>query len=121
MVIVKVPIDYVNFSNVREAWIKAKYVERKFVKKLPDITERCSRLSLMEVRKWSVRRLRRRPRSSDGIRKTKIRGSKYRDRNSILMFGNDLDKPLDESIDLSSDQDSTGGEDNDTPGNEEFT
>lgn len=110
----------------------------------------------MDVRKWSVRKLRRRTRSCDNARrhknkavnknnasnddisKTKIRevdessistvktdesagssgrGSLRRNRSSILLFGSELDKqPLDGSLDLSSDQDSTGGEDEDTIG-----
>lgn len=68
----------------------------------------------MEIRKWSVRRLRRRPRSSCGNKDNKTCDQPNRD--SVLLFGNDLDKPIDEILDLSSDQDSTGGEDNDTLG-----
>ncbi|KAI4461336.1 centaurin/arf [Holotrichia oblita] len=97
--------------NVREAWIKSKYVERKFVKKLPEVTaEKSSRTSLMEIRKWSVRRLRRRPRSSYSLKDNK--NNEQQNKDNVLMFGNDLDKPIDEILDLSSDQDSTGGEDN---------
>ncbi|GJQ71464.1 hypothetical protein Trydic_g11187 [Trypoxylus dichotomus] len=98
--------------NVREGYIKSKYVERKFVKKLPDITaETSSKTSLMEIRKWSVRRLRRRPRNSNSLKSNK--NNEQANKNSVLMFGNDLDKPIDQILDLSSDQDSTGGEDND--------
>lgn len=111
------------------------------------------------MRKWSVRKLRRRPRSCDS---NKRRSNEKRARSAssklkvvedeehieksnstpsisaevkekqeseasekdnvtvttdILLFGSDFDKqPLADSIDLSSDQDSTGGEDNDIMG-----
>ncbi|XP_022918039.1 arf-GAP with coiled-coil, ANK repeat and PH domain-containing protein 2 [Onthophagus taurus] len=117
-----VPENYIRATpmctnSIRENWIKSKYVERKFVYKLPDITERASR-NLMNIRKWSVRRLRRRPRSCDNSRKNVV--SKQQ-RDSVLMFGNDLDKPINETFDISSDQDSTGGEDNDTPDEEDIS
>ncbi|XP_034945730.1 arf-GAP with coiled-coil, ANK repeat and PH domain-containing protein 2 [Chelonus insularis] len=54
-------------SNIRESWIKAKYVDRKFVKPLSNLTlpgHQSSR-EIMRFRKWSVRKLRRRPRSHD--------------------------------------------------------
>lgn len=107
----------------------------------------------MEVRKWSVRKIRRRPRSCDKREKNKIlrrelpksvdripesvenrrssSSSKEGDTNSesskrnslknqgsVLLFGNDLDKqPIVDAIDLSSDQESTGGEEeNETVG-----
>lgn len=148
-------------------WIKAKYVERKFVRDLSALakassaSQRSSRSSSTDinVRKWSVRKLRRRPRSVDNNKKRK---NERRARSSgtsraakapasasvesqaavpdefiekanletdtekhsppivktdVLLFGSDLDKqPLSGSIDLSSDQDSTGGEDNETIG-----
>lgn len=52
---------------VREAWIKAKYIERKFVKPLAYLTSSEHRASreMMPFQKWSVRKLRRRPRSRD--------------------------------------------------------
>ncbi|XP_036141311.1 arf-GAP with coiled-coil, ANK repeat and PH domain-containing protein 2 isoform X2 [Monomorium pharaonis] len=57
-------------GNVREAWIKFKYVDRKFVKPLTDVIPtgqpHASR-EQMRFRKWSVRKLRRRPRSCDKI------------------------------------------------------
>lgn len=137
---------------VRETFIKTKYVDKKFVKSLLQFEK--SQLSpnrssrLMEVRKWSVRKMRRRPRSVDrrkymdkeAVRKieqvpevvecssssskdddtnseSSKRGS-LKKRGSVLLFGNDLDKqPIDGPIDLSSDQESTGGEeDNETVG-----
>lgn len=132
--------------NIRENWIKAKYVEKRFVKKLPEITtQRMSRSSNVNIRKWSVRKIRRRTKSCDNYRKNRRRlqspdvlkeaitkneireveeaspsspsvGSEFetnlkRNRSSILLFGGDLEKhPLDGSLDLSSDQDSTEGE-----------
>lgn len=58
-------------SPIRENWIKAKYVERKFVKQLPVSPSdyRSSRPTL--GKKWTVRRLRRRPQSRDS------RGSRH--------------------------------------------
>jgi Arf-GAP/coiled-coil/ANK repeat/PH domain-containing protein len=143
----QVPDDFVRATpdcpgTIRESWIKAKYVDKKFVKNLPhfDSQQRTSRSSLMEIRKWSVRKIRRRPRSCDNSKKRyksvfKSNEDVSRDRisetsessdqstetntpnkkrSSILLFG-DLDKqPLDGPIDLSSDQESTGGEGEDT-------
>ncbi|XP_033218579.1 arf-GAP with coiled-coil, ANK repeat and PH domain-containing protein 2 isoform X2 [Belonocnema kinseyi] len=59
-------------GNIREAWIKAKYVDRKFVKPLTSlITGQHTSRESMHFRKWSVRKLRRRPRSRD---KTDVTG-----------------------------------------------
>ncbi|GLV32415.1 Centaurin beta 1A [Carabus blaptoides fortunei] len=137
-------------GNIRENWIKAKYVDRRFVRDLSTFakispTQRSSRSTDMNVRKWSVRKLRRRPRSCDNNKKRKhakrarsvthksnssspdepkknipdvVESSSADDhpecpKTDLLLFGSDLDKqPLADSIDLSSDQDSTGGEDN---------
>lgn len=144
------------FSAIREGWIKAKYVDKAFVEKLPQFNKsspssnRTSRASLMEVRKWSVRKMRRRPRSCDKRDKKRLSKSvedladkidkipesvessstgsgkdddtnsesskrnSLKKRTSILLFGNDLDKqPIEGAIDLSSDQESTGGEEDD--------
>lgn len=168
---------------VRESWIKSKYVERKFVKTLlqqyiqpncaisvtppntnitPNSTPQCARASRtvsLTVRKWSVRKLRRRPRSTDANRQRKLGGGQkqkrfpstgglllnsdskeqssnkdvgnndtsdeqsvkvktpVKRRDSVLMFGSDLDKQvaLDSlgPLELCSDEDSTGGEDED--------
>nr|CAD7579949.1 unnamed protein product [Timema californicum] len=166
-------------GNIREAWIKAKYVERKFVKLLSVLSDanlsssdqRLSRPSQLSVRKWSVRKLRRRPRSKDsrGERRKrrdklsvveeskpepikensgstcdadnidKVSPPKTEEESNptarsggspvgcdgakdgvvdpeVLVFGKSLEtQPIEGSIDLSSDQDSTGGEE------EEFT
>ncbi|KYN12813.1 Arf-GAP with coiled-coil, ANK repeat and PH domain-containing protein 2 [Trachymyrmex cornetzi] len=172
-------------GNVREAWIKFKYVDRKFVKPLTDVIpaggHHASR-EQMRFRKWSVRKLRRRPRSCDKIDNSsasktltllpvketypstssdeskhtsidmnintflvvesddsfnKHTNDKVKDDNknisgnrdlgskkhynekvqsAVLMFGCDVPKPaIDNNLELSSDQDSTAGED------EEFT
>ncbi|XP_056641814.1 arf-GAP with coiled-coil, ANK repeat and PH domain-containing protein 2 [Diorhabda sublineata] len=152
---------------VRETFIKAKYVDKLFVKSLPTFNKtspsstrsspsnRNSRPpSLMEVRKWSVRKLRRRPRSCDkkdknGLKSMKVskkidkitetgetcsskdeymnnessKRNSLKSRSSVLLFGNDLDKqPMEEAIDLSSDQESTGGEEeNETVGEEDIS
>lgn len=79
-----VPADFVRSTPncngiIRDAWIRAKYVDRKFVKNfaiVPNVTkESDSRTSrnATPVRKWSVRKLRRRPRSNDarGAKKQK--------------------------------------------------
>lgn len=56
-------------GNIREAWIRAKYVDRKFVKPLTNMISSGQHTSRdkMHFRKWSVRKLRRRPRSCDKI------------------------------------------------------
>ncbi|KAK0175691.1 hypothetical protein PV327_009421 [Microctonus hyperodae] len=57
-------------SNIREAWIRAKYVDLMFVKPLTNMTLSSQHTSrdMMHFRKWSVRKLRRRPRSHDKIK-----------------------------------------------------
>ncbi|KAK1121015.1 hypothetical protein K0M31_010800 [Melipona bicolor] len=59
-------------GNIREAWIRVKYVERKFVKPLSNMISSGQHASRdkMHFRKWSVRKLRRRPRSCDKIDST---------------------------------------------------
>lgn len=134
----EIPKNFVRASqncpgHVRETWIKAKYVDKKFVKKIPEFDGSPSqRMSRMDVRKWSVRKIRRRPRSSDNFRRKKEKlKSKKNDvkfeneteienkdenvskRESMFLFGDDLVKqPMEEVIVLSSDQESTEGEDN---------
>ncbi|XP_075237326.1 centaurin beta 1A isoform X2 [Lycorma delicatula] len=155
-------------DNIREAWIKTKWVEKKFVKSLSLSPARTSRSAA--ARKWSVRKLRRRPRSRDdlGGRKQmksslrpvsernskddstisaeaenkneiddtkgeKTNDSKYRSesenidkedsdkKDDIILFGENLKQapPLNDSLELSSDDDSTGGEDSDLAVGEE--
>ncbi|KAJ8974164.1 hypothetical protein NQ317_013121 [Molorchus minor] len=165
-----VPEDFTRASEhcigaIRESWIRAKYVDKKFIKNLPQFNKsstpspnRTSRASLMEVRKWSVRKMRRRPRSCDKRDRKKVSKSidnladkidkipestesnssgsgkdedtnsesskknSLKKRTSILLFGNDLDKqPIDGPIDLSSDQESTGGEEEETVGEEDIS
>ncbi|KAG5883931.1 hypothetical protein JTB14_003753 [Gonioctena quinquepunctata] len=148
---------------VRESFIKAKYVDKKFVKSLPYFSKtspsanRSSRLSLMEVRKWSVRKIRRRPKSCDKRDKKHLKseepkvkvveeipeslessGSIEKDedtsresskrnslkkRGSVLLFGNEFEKqPIEGAIEFISDQESTGGEEeNETVGEEDIS
>ncbi|XP_032663236.1 arf-GAP with coiled-coil, ANK repeat and PH domain-containing protein 2 isoform X2 [Odontomachus brunneus] len=56
-------------GNIREIWIKSKYVDHKFVKPVTDALPSGHHVSRDEMyfRKWSVRKLRRRPRSCDKI------------------------------------------------------
>jgi Arf-GAP/coiled-coil/ANK repeat/PH domain-containing protein len=185
---------YFNFfsfvsRNIREAWIKAKYVERRFVKQLSIVPTSNDQSTFADhrssrdltVKKWSVRKLRRRPKSkdsqggkrlpavcetknastdiciksegseedrkhtktdycgtdspklekgvSDKINETLSACSKESDcgssnterdlvKTEVLMFGNNFEKqPLEGSVELNSDQDSTGGEDNECIGN----
>lgn len=147
--------------NIRENWIKTKYIERKFV--LPLSTLACTLTPenadeeeetvedeekkdlpiLPSSRRWSVRRLRRRPRSVDGRSSTdKMKGihqplrrlsektvclhsedeqsetESSKDITSdsssfgVLVIGEDLSEPLEGAgLSLSSDQESTNGED----------
>ncbi|KAJ1526936.1 hypothetical protein ONE63_008484 [Megalurothrips usitatus] len=148
-------------SAIRETWIKAKYVERKFVKQLPvSPSDRISRPAL--GKKWTVRRLRRRPQSRDsrnsrstqytplakesesvkedsdnvGIpesentvdvsdRKSTTSGDSDKDKTvnaEVLLFGEKLEKaPLGGSIELSSDEDSTEGEEEKSIGEEDIS
>jgi len=122
-----------DFSGVRESWIKSKYVEKLFVKQL-ELQER-SRPGNAAVRKWSVRKLRRRPRSQDGHHKiSRSKPPKLRptteepssssaepiekadfepsEKAEVLLFGQNLDKQaMEDPIDLSSGEDSTAGDD----------
>jgi Arf-GAP with coiled-coil, ANK repeat and PH domain-containing protein len=121
--------------SIRESWIKSKYVDKLFVKQL-EIEQR-SRTGNPAVRKWSVRKLRRRPRSQDGQRKaSRNKASKLRptteespttssssepiekadfepsEKAEVLLFGQNLEKEmLEEPMDLSSGEDSTAGDD----------
>ncbi|XP_049863259.1 arf-GAP with coiled-coil, ANK repeat and PH domain-containing protein 2 isoform X2 [Schistocerca gregaria] len=164
-------------DNIREAWIKRKYVERQFVKQLsvPESNlgdHRASRSITFTGRKWSVRKLRRRPRSRDSRSKKDLLGCETvsdsgeptsqtgievtsiseeitndpecvhvtdslpeeqnpslssSDANTpvsaeVLAFGKSLEKQtLDGSIELSSDQDSTGGEEDEFIGEEDIS
>lgn len=128
-------------DSVREAWIKAKYVEKRFVLSIMDYTATNDKeatlseengASIMSskplvARRWSVRRLRRRPKNKSGASSAN-RGSdgsstalREEDNSSvqssssgssILVVGKDLcDSLLKDELALSSDQESTGGED----------
>lgn len=141
-------------NTVRETWIKTKYVERRFVKQLPvSPTERASRPSL--CKKWTVRRLRRRPQSrdsrnsrrtlplsppvetgtaltsvggnpnTDGDQQSTGSGDSDRDKTvnaEVLLFGEKLEKaPVGGSIELSSGEDSTEGEEEKSIGEEDIS
>lgn len=127
---------------VRDNWIKSKYVEKQFIKQLMPFessSQRSSRYS--DVRKWSVRKLRRRPRSVDtNLKKTKRDSFPERpvteivssDNNlqqrrdsgsSVLLFGGEFEKePIIGSLSLGTDQDdSTGGEEEEDPNAEDIS
>ncbi|XP_063228186.1 arf-GAP with coiled-coil, ANK repeat and PH domain-containing protein 2 isoform X2 [Bacillus rossius redtenbacheri] len=153
-------------GNIREAWIKAKYVERKFVKPLAVVQSdqsppspqdaRALRPTRLSFSKWSVRKLRRRPRSRDS-RSSRHKGSPPAPAGEegapasstfylsdgvaapspeapesapaedgladpeVLVFGTSLaTEPLEGPIEISSDQDSTGGEDEEFTGEEDI-
>ncbi|XP_076180619.1 centaurin beta 1A [Ptiloglossa arizonensis] len=59
-------------GSIRETWIRAKYVDHKFVRPLSNMISSGQHTSRdkMHFRKWSVRKLRRRPRSCDKIDST---------------------------------------------------
>lgn len=112
-------------GTIRESWIKAKYVEKRFVlpmdggltKKIDGANE----LSVPRatVRKWSVRKMRRRPKSKSKEKlqafdeETASTASAKSGDSSVLVIGKDLcGSSLKEDFALSSDQESTGGEDN---------
>lgn len=129
--------------GVREAWIKAKYVDKRFV--LPIINARSIRRepnedgatseegnspreSNVSAKRWSVRRLRRRPNSRNRStlavgNDTSVTSVTEEDAGSsqsetsagsLLIIGKELatDPLQTEEFELSSDQESTGGEDN---------
>lgn len=134
-------------GSVRETWIRAKYVEKRFVLPLlnlnkiklvnggdEDAAEEDEEEDLkpnLIGKRWSVRKLRRRPNSRTRVN-TELLGestsittvntvdddtasSNSENSGSILFIGKDLaTEPLmTDEFDLSSDQESTGGEDND--------
>ncbi|KAL1138154.1 hypothetical protein AAG570_009846 [Ranatra chinensis] len=94
-------------SAVRESYIKRKWLDKEFVAGLSVTPSRCSR-------KWSVRKLRRRARSSGATPSSRD--------EEVLVVGEELDKqPLAAAIDISSDEDSTGGEDDHSIGEEDIS
>lgn len=128
-------------DSVREAWIKAKYVEKRFVQPILDYTAANDKEAALPeengssivsskplvARRWSVRRLRRRPKnksrtesancgsdnSSTTLREEDNNSVKSSSSgSSILVVGKELcDSLLKDELALSSDQESTGGED----------
>uniref|UniRef100_A0A1B6G7X6 Arf-GAP with coiled-coil, ANK repeat and PH domain-containing protein 2 n=1 Tax=Cuerna arida TaxID=1464854 RepID=A0A1B6G7X6_9HEMI len=109
-------------GGVREAYIKAKWVERKFVRPLAVSPARLSRSPAL--RKWSVRKLRRRPHSSDpSKRRTRLncvddKSEEAEQKNAsesvseeVILIGENLPgNEAQTSIELSSDEDSAGDE-----------
>ncbi|XP_044012734.1 arf-GAP with coiled-coil, ANK repeat and PH domain-containing protein 2 isoform X2 [Aphidius gifuensis] len=144
-------------NDIRETWIKLKYIDRKFVEPLANLTLSRQHKSreVVNFRRWSVKKLRRRPRSHDKLYrykndmssgsikksqssntsdsknqttldekikpkkslKNKDKKDKKHDDNidnneDVLVFGCNLPEPLIEStLELTSDHDSTAGED----------
>ncbi|XP_048478355.1 arf-GAP with coiled-coil, ANK repeat and PH domain-containing protein 2 [Plutella xylostella] len=101
--------------SVRETWIRAKYVSLLFVKEVaPAEPQRVGR-------RWSVRRTRRRNRNPSAVPETISDHSEKSDVNSntsvsesssaVLMIGTELCSEREIDLSLSSDHDSTEGED----------
>lgn len=128
-------------TNVREAWIKAKWVEKKFVRALSVSPARTSRS--IAARKWSVRKRRRRQVSKDKLSSSRLRKKqldqviesdsdddgtedttkkkeKSEGKVDVILIGENLpQEPENSIIELPSDEDSTGGEDDDQAVSEE--
>ncbi|GLH03543.1 ArfGAP with SH3 domain, ANK repeat and PH domain-containing protein [Gryllus bimaculatus] len=97
-------------GNIREAWIKAKYIEKQFTKPLaiPAITitgtevpqgtespgQRASRSNYLSVRKWSVRKIRQR--SRDNRNRSTSAGKKVSPRRRLPMPSESLRSKIDE-------------------------
>ncbi|XP_054287756.1 arf-GAP with coiled-coil, ANK repeat and PH domain-containing protein 2 [Macrosteles quadrilineatus] len=120
-------------GSVREAWIKAKWVERRFARPLAVSPGRLSRSPA--IRKWSVRKLRRRPHSRDNLERPS-RLSKLRERSAeaqrdgsneakmdqpiengeqskeeeVILIGENLPPEDPSTVELINDEDSTEGE-----------
>lgn len=133
-------------DKVREAWIKAKYVDKRFVRPILDSAATADAEGTltegndagivsskpMVARRWSVRRVRRRPkkksRTSSSNRGSNSSSAVIRegDNNSVqssasgsnvLVVDKDLcDSSLKDELAFSSDQESTGGEDDNVLG-----
>lgn len=115
-------------SSVRESWIKAKYVDKRFVlpigEDLAVAVTRDEKFTVKRpvVKRWSVRKLRRRPKSKPLPAPVNLSVCGEEDSSStasnqsgesVLFIGKDISDPLPkEDFALSSDQESTGGEDN---------
>lgn len=127
-------------ANVREAWIKAKWVEKKFVRPLSVSPARNSRS--MAARKWSVRKHRTRTRSKDNLNSNRVQNKKLTQliesdsddedkedttkkkekssgKEDVILIGENLPQEPQNSIELPSDEDSTGGEDDNQAVSEE--
>ncbi|XP_050294223.1 arf-GAP with coiled-coil, ANK repeat and PH domain-containing protein 2 [Anthonomus grandis grandis] len=126
---------------VREEWIKSKYVDKAFVRKLSQFeAEQGSSENPTELKKWTVKKIRRSCRYTNkkAVKKEQLKenldekekdemelpGENSSEKNEevgsdILLFGNDLDEETVSTIDLS-DQESTEGDENGYAGVEEI-
>ncbi|XP_050666128.1 arf-GAP with coiled-coil, ANK repeat and PH domain-containing protein 2 [Leptidea sinapis] len=114
-------------TSVREAWIRAKYVQLSFVHNLvPGDADVPRDSPLRRGRRWSVRRARRRVRSSpvvpetipdeksDDNSNTSVSDSSSKSEGSpVLVIGKELSTERAVDLSLPSDHDSTEGEDDD--------
>ncbi|XP_065200219.1 arf-GAP with coiled-coil, ANK repeat and PH domain-containing protein 2 [Planococcus citri] len=105
-------------SGIREAWIKAKYIQKSFVKSIngsPAVQNHNNNNPARKevARKWSVRKLRRRPqKQSSKSNDTKEDRQSSGSEKSILVFGANINEHLPEApIFVSSDDDSVTSED----------
>mgnify|MGYP000901976138 CR=1 FL=1 len=116
------------FRDVRESWIKTKYVDKRFVKPIivndqqpvtPTPTASSEPRSINRrdvVRKWSVRKVRKRPQKNKHSAKlaTDIPEEKApeTDEKSVIVFGDtENNEALDTPLFVSSDEDSATSED----------
>ncbi|XP_041978874.1 arf-GAP with coiled-coil, ANK repeat and PH domain-containing protein 2 isoform X2 [Aricia agestis] len=115
-------------TPVREAWIRAKYVDLLFVKNIVECGSPAKDSPLRNGRRWSVRRARRRVRTAPVIPETikdeksdqnsnaSVSESSSKSDSPVLEIGSELasERPVD--LSLPSDHDSTEGEDDDADG-----
>ncbi|CAD7077861.1 unnamed protein product [Hermetia illucens] len=118
--------------SVREAWIKAKYVEKRFVRRIPQPTDEDEKDIDEDVssRKWTVKKFRRRTRRTSSSKSENEELSSLNtnsislniSRENLLMVGEDLTSTSYENeCILGSDQESTEGEDNYCEEEEDFS
>ncbi|KAL4707847.1 hypothetical protein ACJJTC_001793 [Scirpophaga incertulas] len=116
-------------TAVREAWIRAKYVSRSFVKDIANVDVGCNSAAASPLRvgrRWSVRRARRRVRApavpetiqdekSDVNSNTSVSesSSKSEGDSPVLVIGTELLTERAVDLSLPSDHESTEGEDTD--------
>lgn len=121
-------------TNVRETWIRSKYVSLLFVKDLVGGGALAADSPLRTGRRWSVRRARRRVRAapavpetindekSDANSNTSVSESSSKsDGSPVLLIGTELASDRGVDLSLPSDHDSTEGEDSDELAAEEMS